>query len=527
MAIPQVTRGIALSPAPALSRHPAPLRARPWARVGSLELGLWVALALTLVYGVLFGTVSILSYEHFGMGGDLADYVQILWNTAHGRLMQITNIGAPGNSWRGGHSEPILLLLAIPYALIPDPRTILVLQTLAIASGGPLVYALARLHGHRALVAVALVAFYFAIPHTQYANLHQFHPDPLAVPALFGALLAFDLRRWRPLAVCVFFTLIVKEQMVLFVAGLGLYWWLGRGERRIGLLTIGAAALYALAVLLPWYLATASQYASDYSSFFGDMQRAVSGHAGHGGALVARLQAISTLLADPTRRTNILLALLPTGLLFLLDASALIVLLPLAGLFMGDQQINAIWFHHYVTCVPVFLYGTSRALCRPALARRAGALSLLLVAWALVLGYFYAAQPISLMHWIYQPSSAWSMSDHERAQAAFVRAVPPTASLDADAPLASQLANRTTLYRLWHPREVLYAQYVLYDFHAEVVDPGPWLGMELKVEHTIFSAMQRYGGYRLIRADRRYGLVLYADCGRFPALSACGVRRTP
>lgn len=499
-------------------------RARPrlgvWSGGIALEGGLVLTLGLTAIFVAIFGALSLLNYAHFAMGGDLTDYSQIVWNTVHGRVLQITNIGAPGNSLRGGHTEPILLLVALPYALLPDPRTLLVLQTLALGAGGPLVYRLARVHGHGQAAAATLALFYFLFPHVHYAGLHEFHPDPFAVPLLLGALLAFDLRRWGWVGVLVALTLLVKEQMAVYVFGMGCYWWLFRGERAAGQLTAAAAVLYTLGVLIPWYLLTSSQYAHDYGAFFGGLQRAASSAGAHAGA-VDRLQAIARTLAEPDRRNNLLLAALPSGFLCLLDASALIALLPLAGLFAGDRHISDIWFHHYVSAVPVVLYATSRALARPFLVRRAAALSAGLVAWTAVVGYLYAAQPICEMHWIHAPSTVWTAGEHARAQAAFIRAVPPDASLAADPPLAAHLANRTTLYRLWDPREVRYAAYILVDLHADAPDPGIWLGMELRTERAALAAMARIGGYRLLRADRAHGLALYANCRGFPGTLGC------
>lgn len=507
-----IQRSPVASPRP--ERAEAGTPARRTLSIAVPEAGLLLATALAAGYLALFAAVSILRYLNFHYSGDTADYAQMLWNTIHGRPLQKTDLYGVGTGLRGGHAEPLLLLLAIPYALAPDPRTILLLQTLALASGGPLVYAMARVHGHTQRVALGLAALYLLFPLVHYANLWDFHPDPLAVPALLGALLAFDLRRWRLLALCLAIILLTKEQMPLFVLGLGVYWWRWRGERRVGLAAIWAALGYCLLVLLPWVLLTANQFGHDYATYFSDARQVTHGSGGP----AARLQAFFALLGEGFRLQNLLLALLPSGLLFLLDGSAIVTVLPLAGLYVSNRFTNDFWFHHYVTCVPIILYGTSRVLARPALRARAGMIAVLLCCWSILLGYVYAALPLNMMHWIYKPSIFLAADDHVRAQQAIIRAVPPGAPLDSDSSLAAHLTNRTYLYQIQVASQPSLVPYTLLDLHTDMQDPPSWLVLN---NRNTYSYIRRTSGFRAIVADRRHGLYLFADCGRFPATPEC------
>ena len=159
---------------------------------------------------------------------------------------------------------------------------------LAVAVGGVLVYLLARVHHCTQSVSVGFVAFYFLYPIVHYGTINDFHADPLAVPSILGALYAFDTRRWRVLAACLLLILLTKEQMVLVVFGLGVYWFAIRNAPRVGQLAIGAAALYAVAVLLPWYLATANEFAHSYSGYFSQVLQASRDHRGrHSASAIA------------------------------------------------------------------------------------------------------------------------------------------------------------------------------------------------------------------------------------------------
>ncbi|HVC82643.1 MAG TPA: DUF2079 domain-containing protein [Chloroflexota bacterium] len=492
---------------------PAPADCPPSPRARLLEAGLWITLILAIAYIFIFAAVSILRYVNFHYGGDTADYAQMLWNTDHGRILWKTNIYTAGNGFRGGHAEPLLLLLAIPYAIGPDPRTLLLLQTLALASGGPLTYLLARIHGHRQSTSVGLAGLYLVFPLVHYANIWDFHPDPFAVPALFGALIAFDLRRWKLLAGCLVVVLLTKEQMGLFVVGLGAYWWFWRGERKVGQLVIGAALLYGLVVLLPWMLATSGQFSRDYGSYFSD-----AGSAAHAHGLLGRLEATGSLLSQGFRGQNLILALLPTGFLFLFDGSAMVTVLPLAGLYVSNQFTNDFWFHHYVTCVPIFLYGTSRVLLRPVFRRYRAVLPLALIIWASLLGYSYAASALNMMHWIYQPAIFLSTDAHARAQSAFIRFVPAGAPLDSDSPIAAHLANRETLYQVQNPDQPSLVPYTLLDLHADLAHPPPWLVQD---DDLTRAYIVRTGGFKVIHAIPKQGLYLYANCRNFPHAIGC------
>jgi uncharacterized membrane protein len=482
-----------------------------------MESGLRWALLLSALYAGIFIVLGNLQYAAFHIGGDNANYTQILWNTIHGRWLQKTSLYALTDQLRGGHIDPILLLLAPFYWLVPDPRTLLVGQTLVLALGGLLVYHVARMQGRSQPVAVGLVVFYLVYPIVHYANIADFHCDPLAVPTILGALWAFDTRRWGWLALCVALTLLVKEELVVIVLGLGLYWALCRGERRVGMLTVAAAILYSVAVLLPWFLATKSQVLHDYQGYFGNVLHAWQGGGAEPNTFAARSHRLFALLTQGFRFQNEIWALLPAGCLFLLDTSALVLLLPLAGLYVSDLMTNYFFYHHYIVCVPILLYGTARALGRPVFARRNGRIVVILVVWACALDYSYSMAPLNLMHWLHQPALIAS-SAHSRAQEAIVRDIPADVPVDADYALAAHLANRIYLFQLQDVRQASLAPYILLDLHADYRNPPPWM---VAMDRATLAYMRATGGFRVWRADSAHGLYIYLNCRRFPTTTGC------
>ncbi|MGH2411474.1 MAG: DUF2079 domain-containing protein, partial [Chloroflexota bacterium] len=140
---------------PLTRRSPAGRRQKP------IEIGLLLAILAALLYVGVATALDFRKYAVFLIGGDTADYTQELWLTIHGQLLAKTSVLTTVNQLRGDHVTPILLLLALPFKYFPDPRTLLMIQVLAVAGGGILVYLIARLYRCALLVAVSLVALYF------------------------------------------------------------------------------------------------------------------------------------------------------------------------------------------------------------------------------------------------------------------------------------------------------------------------------------------------------------------------------
>ncbi|MFH2074405.1 MAG: DUF2079 domain-containing protein, partial [Pseudomonadota bacterium] len=89
---------------------------------------LWLMIGL---YFVTFSAVCLWKYGLFAYDGlDLAIYNQVFWNTLHAQPFGLT---IHPHSYLGDHAEFGLLTLVPLYALRPDPRTLLILQTAALA----------------------------------------------------------------------------------------------------------------------------------------------------------------------------------------------------------------------------------------------------------------------------------------------------------------------------------------------------------------------------------------------------------
>src|SRR5207248_436112 len=127
----------------------------------------------------------------------------------------------------------------------------LVLQCLWLAAGGPAVYLLAERLLSSKSVGVLLALSYLVYPALHGANLDNFHALTLAIPLFLWLLYFLERGATRAYLVVLFLLLLVREDVALAVAGVGLFAVFAgaREQARLGVFTLAAATAWALAVM--------------------------------------------------------------------------------------------------------------------------------------------------------------------------------------------------------------------------------------------------------------------------------------
>jgi uncharacterized membrane protein len=228
--------------------------------IGVLVLGIaaWVTGFSILVHD----RISRFSAFDFDMG----IYDQGVWLLAHGRMFSTVR-GLPIL----GHHVNLNLYLFAPFSWLgmANPTFLSVIQAISLGLGAVPVFLLARHRLAQPWLAVALAFAYLAHPSVQWMTWELFHPDAMAIlPLLFAYYLAVK-RRWRWFAVCIAYALLWKEDVALVVVLMGLLIAL-RGDRRIGLATAGAAAVWfviATRLIIPAF----HDEGPFYADFYGDL----------------------------------------------------------------------------------------------------------------------------------------------------------------------------------------------------------------------------------------------------------------
>lgn len=213
----------------------------PW-NTSSATLSVSVAV---LLHAILFSYFSILRHDTFNSAvWDLAIFDNVIWNSSHGRWLE-TSFYEFG-SYMGEHFSPVLVLLVPVYWIVPDPRALLVAQSIWTAAGGLAMFALARhLLVSPAAAAVVAVA-YLLHPTLSFTNLFDFHPETLLFALLPLTLLWLHQGRLAMATTAIAFSLLIKEDVAFAVFGLGLYSALVVGRRRVGALLCGGSVAYLL-----------------------------------------------------------------------------------------------------------------------------------------------------------------------------------------------------------------------------------------------------------------------------------------
>ena len=448
----------------------------------------WV---MALAFAGLYATISVARFERLGTRSfDLGIFEQAIRHYAHLQA-PIVDLEGAGHNFLGDHWNPAIAVFAPFYRLFPTPLTLLVGQAVVIALGVvPLTRAGIAHLGRWAGIAVGLA---FGMSYgIQAAVDFDVHEVSLAVPLLAFALEAFLAGHWKAVVAWAAPLVLVKEDLGLTVAALGLVLVLV-GARRwgYGLGIFGLASFgLTMTVLIPYFNAEGN---SGFS-------RLVT-PSGTGDTPLQRILDLLQQVATPgPRLTTVLLLLGVTAFMALRSPLVILVLPTLAWRFVSTNE--NFWgqlFHYDLVLMPIVFAAlvdgavrARRGRWRPLrwYARAAPTL-------ALLIGLFFCTRypfkdlvdPVT-----YQPSP--------RAQAAerVLSRIPDGATVETDLGLIARLTQRTRVFWVGSAAPVV-PQFVLIDDQAGWNPPLPDAVQYAQSLHpgTTYVLVQEGGGYRLMR----------------------------
>ena len=337
----------------------APLPVRDWAeRQRAWSPPAWAAAGVAALFVAVVGGYALANHRLYGTNGyDLGLYDQTFWLISRGLPNFSTGAGI---NMVGSHAALVLYPIATLYWLLPDARTALALQTLAVALAAMPLYLLGRERGHPWL-GVAAGAAYLAHPATQNMALFDFHVDTIAATGLLFALWAAEARRWRLLLACCALVMLCKENFAITTAWLGL-WLIASRQPLIGALIAATSVawfLVATQLLVPALIGQDSSLHVSRFAQYGDSLPAIALFA-----LTNPLVVLGDLLA-PGAGFYLLALLAPFAFLPLLSPYSLLALPALAinllSAFGGQRELL---YHYNSLIVAVFAAATLDALVR-------------------------------------------------------------------------------------------------------------------------------------------------------------------
>src|SRR5579884_186719 len=238
--------------------YPAP-ESLPRTRSFWLATGL-VALATLLFAGFFIFYLTLQHDAYLTHAEDLGIMDQAVWTMTQGQWFHqtICNILGDTNCYSTAgisrfaiHFEPILFLVSLLYFVVPNPKTLLVLQTVVVAAGAFPAFWLARLRLHNEWVAASIALLYLLYPAQQNAVIFDFHAVTFTASLLLFMLYFMYTRRTVWLFVFAILAMACKEEIPAVVALFGLWSIVFQRRWRTGLaLVVLAVAWTGLAFLI-------------------------------------------------------------------------------------------------------------------------------------------------------------------------------------------------------------------------------------------------------------------------------------
>jgi uncharacterized membrane protein len=471
---------------------------------------LWLGVMVGL-YLIFFLSLTLTSHAAFRTSAlDLGIYDQVVWNTAHGRVLEYSAEPKHGANFLATHLQPILVLLAPLYWLWSDVRGLIVLQTLALAASALPVYVLASWQLGSPWAALVLVLSYLMYPALQAVNGFVFHPESFEPLLLLSAVLLFEVTRNRLkirrlsgraasvlLIAALVLALAVKEDVALILIAAGAYLFVFRKERRFGLaLMAGAALWFAVGMfgVMPLFRA------GKLSPFFSRYAHLGASPLEIGRTLLTRPGLVARSLLTPANGTMLLSLLLPLAMLPLLDLGVMLIAAPVLlayGLSSDPLMQRMEQFQYAAPIIPVVtvaaIYGLGSWRKHRGLARLLPlALAVLLVCSLL----YQSARGFTPLSRLFD----WPIaSQHQRIGESLMRRIPPSASLVVQDSLYPHLSQREAISFLW-PKDN-WAEYIFLDVSDPRLHNGnnltTWLRDQI-LQRTDYGLVASEDGYLLL-----------------------------
>jgi uncharacterized membrane protein len=490
--------------------YPAP---EPMPRKRLFWFSLSVVTALAAAFSIFFILYLARKQDAFMTPAeDVGILDQAVWSFIHGQgfhqticnIVSDTNcVSTNGYSRFAIHFEPILIPLSLFYWIWADPKLLMIVQTVVVASGAFPAFWLARLRLRSEIAGVVIAALYLLYPSLQQAEIVFFHPVVFTAAFLLFTLYFMYTRRTVWVFIFAILAMACKEEIPVVIAFLGLwslvfqrYWRVGLGLMGLGAAWLGLALLVFHIFSPVGHPILASRYAYLGNGLLGIL----------GGIVLHPVSIIKAHVLEHDHLYYLRLLLSPVNYISLLAPWVLILAVPSLALnllssdpnmYQGTSQYNA-------EIIPILIFATIESLVvilwlvqwvgRHFEARRLAA------ATASVSGQNIVAVPTAsqagsgkLLRWL-QPivllllllsilggvlrhdqtygalpisqDYVWPVvTPHDVLAQRFIDLIPPTASVTAQSSLVPHISQREHIYL--YPYGVGTADYIFLDVTSD------------------------------------------------------------
>lgn len=173
-------------------------------------------------YIVIMSITTITRHLSFNSGAfDLGIFDQVIWNTLHGSPLYSSILG--NRHFFGEHFSPILLLISPLYLIYEHPITLLIFQTIALASGAIPLYLLAKKKLENSSLALLFSLMYLCYQPMRNVNLFDFHEIAIVTPLFLFAFFYLDQRKYAMFGLFLMLAVLCKEEVTTIVFIFGIY----------------------------------------------------------------------------------------------------------------------------------------------------------------------------------------------------------------------------------------------------------------------------------------------------------------
>ncbi len=206
-----------------------------------------------MIYCLFFSYLTINRHYAFKTcTWDLGIFTQSLWTTLYaGKFLYHTCelFINPSGSFFGVHFSPILFFILPFYLVYAAPETLLVIQSVAIASAAVPIYKLAKEQLNSRLTSLTFALTYLMYPAIQWVNWYDFHVQAF-LPLFFSFTIYYATKKnWRRYFVFLILSLMCIEHVAFFTSFIGLY--IAWKFRRSFILNVKHKNIFAGEVFVP------------------------------------------------------------------------------------------------------------------------------------------------------------------------------------------------------------------------------------------------------------------------------------
>lgn len=359
---------------------------------------------------------------------DLGIYTQVSYLYSQG---QTPNSSLKHMNILGDHFGPILFLLSPLYKLFPYPETLLIIQALFVSVSGIFIYLIALDKLKNKLQSLLITCVYLSFSGILTAINFDFHLATISILPLSLILYSWYFKKWRLYFFSLFFSLLFKEDVPLFIVGVGLMS-IFQKQKKIGLLTI-------IIGFLSYYLIKYQIMARIYP-----------------GAENAYINTVSfSLMFNSPAKIHTIITLYGQ-FLFLPFLSALSWLTVLPYLFIRfSSTLTHYWglnFHYNANLAPFLAVSAIFALAKIKIPKSQMIIYLILAVFI----------ENSILNKLIPNTIQFNIQDTQRFNYinTALDTIPPTAAISAQSPIVPHLSNRNKVYL--YP-EILDADYIVLD----------------------------------------------------------------